>query len=345
MNFRDHARVQSKACAALGSAFTARLLDMLADRLAPGPSVAERLLNWPAERLGPDAVALRLAGALHHLVLSNKAPVLRRLYDSPEVASDSQLWRVVDAALRLYAADILVTLDSAPQTNELRRSAVLIAAANWLAATYKLPLVLSELGSSAGLNLLWDNYTLDIDGQRFGAADSPVVLTPEWHGDLPEQVQPVIRARAGVDLNPLDPDADRLRLLSYIWPDQPDRMTRTAHALDIAIEKRPQIARANAIDWLETRLSRPVPHAIHLVFHTIAWQYFTPEDQTRGLDILARAGAKCRMDEPLAYLSMEDDRTRPGAALNLHLWPENVQFNLGRADFHGRWVEWHAPAP
>ena len=345
MNFREHARKQAKSCAELGSLFTARVLNVLADRLAPGAAVSERLLTWPCDRLGPDAVALRLAGALHHLVLTNKAPVLKRLYANPDAASDSQLWRIIEACLRLYATEILLTLDSAPQTNELRRSAVVIAAAHWLSATFKLPLVLSELGSSAGLNLIWDHYTLEIEGQRFGADNSAVVLRPDWHGELPAQVVPVIRARAGVDLNPLDPVADRQRLLSYIWPDQPQRLTRTAQALDMVQAAQPQIIRANAIDWLEGRLARPIPQAIHLVFHTIAWQYFTPQDQARGVDMLARAGSKCRADEPLAHLSMEDDGTRPGAALKLHLWPENQCFNLGRADFHGRWVEWHDPAP
>ncbi len=31
------------------------------------------------------------------------------------------------------------------------------------------------------------------------------------------------------------------------------------------------------------------------------------------------------------------------AALGLHLWPDDVILDLGRADFHGRWVRWAAP--
>lgn len=344
MSFREHARAQATACAALGSPFMSRLLSILAEKLAPGSAVADRLLNWPTDRLGPDAAALRLTGALHYLVLSGQAPMLARLYEQPDAATDSQLWRIVDAAMRLHAAEIFRTLECAPQTNELRRSAVLIATAHWLSARFKLPLVLSELGSAAGLNLLWDSYTLEIGESRFGAYDRSVLLTPAWSGDLPEPVVPVIRARAGVDLNPLDPDSDRLRLLSYLWPDQPARLESTIRALDLASALKPEIARANVIDWLEARLARPVPKAIHLVFHTIAWQYFTADDQARGLALLARAGAQCRADEPLAHFSMEDDGEGPGAALVLHLWPQNHRFDLGRADFHGRWVEWNAPA-
>ena len=343
MNFRDHARAQADACLALGSPFTARLLTLIADRLRPGTPVAEALLNWPSERLQPDAVALRLAGALHHLVLTGDARVLTRLYASPESVADAQLWHALDAALRIKSAPILDTLALAPQTNEVGRAAVYIAAAHWLSAAYRLPLVMSELGSAAGLNLLWDQYRMVIEDESWGPPDSAIELTPDWTGPLPPVTSPVIRARAGVDMNPLDPEQDRARLLSYIWPDQVERVARMNAALDLASEKRPDIARGHSIDWLEGRLARPIPQAIHLVCHTISWQYLSEDEQARGLALLARAGGKVRVDEPLAHLSMEADGTGPGAALTLHLWPGNDRIALGRADFHGRWIDWQAP--
>jgi hypothetical protein len=343
VNFRAHARAQAEICLSLGSPFTARLLSLVADRLRPGTPVADRLLNWPAERLRPDAVALRLAGALHHLVLTGQAQVLARLYANGGNVADAQFWHALDAALRLKAAPILDTLALAPQTNEVGRASVYIAAAHWLSAAYRLPLVISELGSAAGLNLLWDQYALEIDDQIWGPADAAIRLTPDWTGALPPMAPPLIRARAGVDLNPLDPVADRTRLLSYIWADQRARMARMQAALDLATEKRPEITRGNAIDWLEGRLSRPVPQAVHLVCHTVAWQYFPEADQARGRAMLARAGGRVRMDEPLAHLSMEADDAGPGAALVVHLWPGNDRIVLGRADFHGRWIDWQAP--
>lgn len=344
MSFRDHARAQAKACAELGSPFTARVLTLVADRLAPGHVLGERLLYWPSTQQRADAVALRLAGALHYLVLRGKTPVLARIYAQPESVPDSQFWRVLDAAMRLHADEIMAILDSPPQTNEIRRSAVLIATAHWLTAAYGLPLVLSELGSSAGLNLLWDDYALEIGGQHYGPETPALTLAPDWRGDLPPVASSVIRARAGVDLNPLDPERDALRLLSYIWADQRDRLEQTRTALELACEKRPVVTKGNAIDWLETRLSRPVTQAVHLVYNTLVWQYLSPQEQARGAALLERVGARCRKDEPLAHLSMEQDEDGPGAALTLHLWPENIRIDLGRADFHGRWVDWRAPA-
>ena len=36
------------------------------------------------------------------------------------------------------------------------------------------------------------------------------------------------------------------------------------------------------------------------------------------------------------------DHWPAGSALTLRLWPGDLTIELGRADFHGRWVRWHA---
>jgi hypothetical protein len=241
----------------------------------------------------------------------------------------------------MQPTQILDWLTSPPQTNEVRRSAVLIAAAHWLTTHYGLPLILSELGASAGLNLLWDRYALSVPGHTFGPSDPVLTLSPDWTGPLPPLATPTILDRRGVDLNPLDPVTDRLRLMSYIWPDQPDRLTRTGMALDLATHLRPKVDEADAADWLETRLATPTPSALHLVFHTVAWQYFPTTTQNHALAAMRTASHH----SPVAHLSMEADGNTPGAALTLTLWPDGETIPLGRADFHGRWVNWAAPPP
>ena len=89
----------------------------------------------------------------------------------------------------------------------------------------------------------------------------------------------------------------------------------------------------------------PHPGALHLVCHTVAWQYFPPAVQARCASALARAGAAASAAAPLAHFGMEADGAAPGAALRLTLWPGGETLDLGRADFHGRWVDWRAPAP
>ena len=328
---------QAEACAALGSPLMHRLMTGLAERLEPGTSVADRVLRWQGDPSSKaDSVPLRLAGGLHALILSDKAPALAAAYASGDDPTDTAL-----AVIREHPAFLLDWLTSPPQTNEVRRSAVLIAAARWLTARFGLPLVLSELGASAGLNLLWDHYALGIGNQSFGPAEPALTLTPDWTGPLPPETSPKILDRRGVDLNPLDPVTDRLRLLAYIWPDQPDRLARSRAALDLAARHRPQIDRADAADWLEARLATPTSGALHLIFHTVAWQYFPPATQTRALAAIKAAIRHA----PIAHLSMEADGQSPGAALTLTLWPGGDTIPLGRADFHGRWVNWTAPTP
>lgn len=337
MTIRQLFRQQAEDCAAMGSPLMARLMSGLAEGLHPGTPVADHILS----REGPattraHALPLRLAGGLHALVLTGQDPALAAAYASGTDPTTEAL-----AALTRHPAFLHDWLKSPPQTNEVRRSAPLIAAAHWLTKRFGLPLNLSELGASAGLNLLWDHYALRIGDQHFGPAEATLTLTPDWTGPLPPHTPPTILDRRGVDPNPLDPQTDRLRLLAYLWPDQPDRIARTRTALVLAAQARPQIDRADAADWLETRLATPTPGTLHLIFHTVAWQYFPPATQTRALAAMAAASRHT----PITRLSMEADGNAPGAALTLTLWPGNETIRLGRADFHGRWVDWQAPAP
>lgn len=335
------------------------LLAGLAEGLSAETPVGAKVLGWPGDPSGvADALPLRLAGGLHALVIAGKDSDLALAYAQAGAGKPARgtnlppteaqhLTVAALAALERNAAFMLTWIDTAPQTNEVRRSAALIAAGHWLTARFGLPLVLSELGSSAGLNLLWDHYGLDIVGHRYGPNQPALTLSPDWEGPPPPQVAPRILTRAGVDLNPLDPMADRLCLLAYLWPDQPDRLSRSSQALDLAASLRPSVTRADAIDWLDHRLQDRTPNTVHVVFHTVTWQYFPKAAQERGQALIEAAGTRATPDAPLAHLAMEADAASPsdGAALTLQLWPGGQTIPLARVDFHGRWLHWTAPAP
>ena len=334
---------QSAACAALGSPFMAQLCRVLGLNLRPDRPLTRRLFDWPGD-LGPSSqsIPLRLAGALHAHRLAGDAALVAAY--PPNSLSDAALWDVIDAALDRHAAAIDAFIDSPPQTNEVRRSAALIAAGHWLAARHPLPFVFSELGASAGLNLMWDRFGLQTPTGTLGPETPALVLAPDWRGDpAPAPCPPTVVARAGVDLNPLDPAApdDQARLLAYLWPDQPHRQTLTRAAIACAP---PRPERADAIDWLAPRLA-PMPGHLHLIWSTIAWQYFPAERQNTGRALIEAAGARATAQAPLAWLSYEPDGKSPGAALTLRLWPGDLTLALGRVDFHGRWIDWRAPSP
>ena len=325
----------------MGSPFTARLLGLLAEELTPETPLGPRLLAWDGT---PDeAVPLRLAGALHALVLSGEAPSLAAAYPPGEV-SDAALRTALADALRDRAVVVGTFLDSPPQTNEVGRSAVLIAAAHWLHGRRPLPLRLSELGASAGLNLNFDRYALLAQGTRLGPADAALTLAPGWTGTRPLPAPVRIKERRGVDLSPIDlrDPAQRLRLRSYVWADQTERLARLDAAL--ALPRAP-VDRGDAAPWLARRLAERHPGQLHLVYHTVAWQYFPGATQAACTAALARAGARATPDAPLAHLAMESDGLTFGAAVSLTLWPRGETFDFGRADFHGRWVDWRAWDP
>ena len=338
-DIREEFRQNAEGWAKMGSPLMARLARLFADRLDDSTETGQRMLNWVPNI--EDALLLRLTGGLHRLVLEGRAPVLAAAYADPDV-SDDALWTALDKTLRHRDGELLQSLNSAPQTNEVRRSAVLIPVAHLLTARLGLPLVISELGSSAGLNLLFDQFGLVINGQHYGPDAAEVTLTPDWEGPLPPHAPPQVVAREGVDLNPLDPKADALRLLSYIWPDQPERLARTKTALDLAALQAPTVTQGDAVDWLEQRLTMHLPGRLHVVWHTVFWQYLPPDARARATAMLEAAGAKASADAPLAHFAMENAPDGKSAALTLTLWPSCEVIDLGRADFHGRWVKWHA---
>ncbi|MGC1504008.1 MAG: DUF2332 family protein [Sulfitobacter sp.] len=342
MSLPDAFKAQADTCTRMGSPFMGQLLSVLATDWPTDSALGRKFAGYSGD-IGPagHSLPLRVAGGLHALVLNNAAPELAALYP-PHSATDDALRTGILAALETHQAFLLDWTDSPPQTNEVRRSAALIAGAHVALQHFDLPIHLSELGASGGLNLLWDQYAVEIDGTRFGADMPAVLLSPEWSGAKPPKARPVIAERAGVDLNPLDPRrADHLlRLTAYLWADQPDRLTMTRAAASLA-HSPPQ--KGDAIDWLGPRLAAAPQDHLHMIQHTVAWQYFPEAAQARGKALIEAAGAQATASRPLAWLSMETDGDttgKVGAALTLRLWPGDVSLDLGRADFHGRWVKW-----
>lgn len=270
MNIRDAFAAQGVICKSLGSPFMGRLMPLIGERLSRGTPVADRILDWPGDvTAAGDSVPLRLAGALHALKIEGRA--LQDVYP-PVEASDDDLWAAIEAALEDHRAHIMYWLDSAPQTNEVRRAACILPALAEVAKLYDQPLELLEVGASAGLNLCSDQFRLVLPGGSIGPEHSPVQITTDWTGPLPATKLPDIVARKGNDLNPLDPSnsQDRLRLLAYLWPDQPERLARTEAAIEIAASTPTLVEAGDAGDWIETELAELAPDRVRVLYHTVA---------------------------------------------------------------------------
>lgn len=331
---------QAHWCARLGSPFTARLCEALRATLDRGSAVGARVLDWRGDPgPGGDALALRLCGGLHALVRAGGAPALAALYPPAPLPDAAMLARALAPVLESGA--LLPWLDGAPQTNEVGRAAVLMAGLLVAAARFPQPIMLYELGASAGLNLQLDRYAFDLGGRPVGDPASRVRLAPAWTGNPPPAAEVRIAARLGVDLNPLDVRRDRDRLLAYLWPDQVRRLAQARAALDIAAADPPPVARGDAAAWLERTLAIPGPAgATRIVMHSVAFQYFPASAQARIVRHVERAGAAATREAPFAWLRFEKLPQDDGYSLRLRAWPDGEDRLLAWAHPHAASVRW-----
>jgi hypothetical protein len=327
------------------SLFTARLAQVLIGVLDETSALGRRVLDWPGNP-HDDAVALRVFAALHALARTGAVVELSAVYP-PGQPSDEQLEVAVRAAISDADPFLARYLDSPPQTNEVGRSGVILGAALILARRFGHPLRLYEIGSSAGLNLRMADYAYDLgNARRWGSPLASVTVHSEWRGNLPPLDAPLrVERAAGCDVAPLDPrdDTDAARLVSYVWADQFDRLERIEAALwpargdDIAVE------RADAADWIERLCAEPAPPGVaRLVFHSLVWSYLPQQTRDRIVAALEAAGARATAESPLGWLRFENDflPDKPSARLDMRVWPDGADTMLGRAQYHGRWVEW-----
>ena len=330
---------QAYWCARLGSPFTASLCEILGKRLDRLSAIGRRALDWPGEpRALGDALALRLCAGLHFMVRAGQVPQLGALYPPAPVPDEAALWRAL--APLLDDAGLEAWLGSAPQTNEVGRSAVLTSGLLVVADRFRLPLRLYELGASAGLNLLLDHYRYDLGGLETGNRASAVFLAPEWEGPAPPDAAIRIAARAGADLNPPRLPRDAPRLPAYLWPDQPGRLARLEAALAIAADHPPRVDQADAADWIEAELDiAPEPDMVRVVLHSVAFQYFGAGAQARIARHIEAVGAAAHAGAPLAWLRFEKEPDADRYALRLRTWPGGEEL-LAWTHPHGSKVTW-----
>lgn len=333
--------MQASASAALGSPMYASLHRELGERYAadPAATVLRQLLTDRTVRPVHDAVVLRLAGAVHRIVLRGAAPDLAAHY--PTVGgqpNDGFIDDFLKVVVR-HRDEIDQALDEQVQTNEVGRSAVLAGGFALISRRFGLPLELFELGASAGLNLRWDRFWYDTGETSTGDRSSEVRFTDVW--PAPPVLSTVdIAERHGCDIAPLDvrDPAAQMRLLSFVWPDQLERFARLSAALAIASNFDAAIECADAGEWLGRRLPRRAGGATSVVYHSIVWQYLSGATKDAVRDVLDHWGSHATSAHPLAWLRMEPDGGR--ANLRLRTWPGEHDEVLATATFHGADIRW-----
>ena len=329
-------------CAHLGSPFTAALLRAALVELQPGAALHNIIGAWPGDPLS-DILPLRVAGALHALVLAGTSPELATAYPPQPLPDDQSLHALLLNALRQHRDFIARFIESPPQTNEVGRSAVLLGGFLEIAAATKKPLRLLEIGASAGLNLLWDRFYYRLGGASWGDQASPVHLAPAWDGGPPPLSAPIqVAKRSGCDLAPIDiTDEDQaLRLRAYVWADQTDRLARLDGAIALARRHHPGVEQGNATSFLRRHLADPAPEQATVVYHSIMWNYVTDADKAAITGVMRDAASRATATSPLAWLRFEIVSKDQYPELHLTLWPGGENRRLAVANPHGASVAW-----
>jgi hypothetical protein len=335
---------QARVCATVGSPLYEALLERTAaDVAAGGPSwtVIEPFEAIPTEEM----LGLRFLGAAHRMVLEGGAPELARHFPSAGGDADAEAaWHALRSLAEERADRLRELMDRTIQTNEVGRCAALVGGFHCVARETGLPLQIREIGSSAGLLLLWDRYRYESVQDAWGEPGSPV----RFGADLFDPAPPLHRHatvmdRRGCDRAPVDPASEdgRLTLLSYVWPDMTHRFELLRAALDLARTAPGPVDRAHGPTWLAEQLAGRAPAAATVVSHSIVMQYLSEAEREEVRATIARAGEGATPDTPLAWLRLEPG-TPERAHMRLTLWPGGGERFLAECGYHGRPVRWLA---
>jgi hypothetical protein len=221
------------------------------------------------------------------------------------------------------------------QTNVPRRGVAVRLAMHEIATRISGPVTFLEIGPSAGIQLRFDRWAVDMASRRFGPADAPLTLPTEWRSDRPppdlDGIAPV-RERLGIDLHPVDATdpEERRWLQALVWPEHRERFAELAAALDAVAADPPTILQGDAIELLP-RL--PLPDDIPLVvFHAMV-RVHVPADRQSAFDsAIAALGEQRR----LFHVSLEADGGDPLLALRDS---HGADRDLAVVEGHGRWIQ------
>lgn len=233
-----------------------------------------------------------------------------------------------------------VMLARRTQTNEPARCATLLPAL----ASLPGPLALIEVGASAGLTLLADQYSYDYGGHWVEGLDpaAPVLrCTVSGPAPLPATV-PTIVWRAGLDLNPLDVTSDDdVRWLScLLWPGEGDRKQRLAAAIATARRDPPPVHRGDLLTDLPALAARAPAGATLVVYHSAVLAYVSPPGRREFAAIVGGLDAVWLSNEAPGVVESAPSPSGPDASFVL---ARDGATALALTGGHGDWLRWLAP--
>jgi len=284
-------------------------------------------------------------GAVHYLLLKGSNHELREYYRS--IVSKPRDFTTAfpyfrDFCLKYSHEIIQILKNKLVQTNEVGRCSYLYPAFCYIYEKIKRPLALIEIGTSSGLQLLWDKYCYSYNSNEevYGEALSDLIIKSEMKGVRPPVIlkqSPQVTSRIGIDLHINDlynPD-DYLWLKSLIWPEHTQRISSFESASKCLKLQPLELIEGDGVKLL-TEIALKIPQdSVICVFHTHVANQMPEESKYELLERIKIIGQE--RDIFHLYNNMWDLGL---IHLEYYLGGKAYSETLAETDGHGRWFKW-----
>jgi hypothetical protein len=280
----------------------------LYERLATGIADDEFLLELVRSAPPSQQRPTLLFAAVHELVVHERQHPLASYYSnvSSSVAHGDPLPAFRDFC-SVYREQLQTRMNTGrTQANDVRRSAALAIGLHYAQSRVTKPLVLVELGASAGLLLLFDRYRINLGGYLLGPENSPVdipVSADDRAKALLPLVMPHLSDRVGVDLAPIDlNDPAQVRWLeAFVWPEAHIDLDRLRAAIAVARTEPPIVVQGDAVSSLPAILDSISEAYTPVVFHSTLFTYLNALQRQAICECMETVGSR----RDLCWLPLE----------------------------------------
>ncbi|WP_432355619.1 DUF2332 domain-containing protein [Sporosarcina sp. A2] len=320
---------------------SSKLYEFLSINIAKDAELLDLCLAVPKGQPVPNL----LFGAVHYLLFKGNEHQLRDYYRSitiqPKQIGNETFGYFKDFCIR-YRDEIIPILKSKlVQTNEVRRCGYLYPTFSWIYNKTQQPLSIIEIGTSAGLQLLWDTYSYSYGTKEtVGNKNARVHITSEVKGDhfpIVLSESPPIVSKIGLDLNinDLSDPEDYLWLKALIWPEHQERLELFVQAAANLKENPIQLVEGDGVLLLSEVVETLPADSTICIFHTHVANQIPTESKHELVERIASLGRK--RDVFHIYNNMWDRQ------LHLDYYVNGKEFKntIGDTDGHGRWFEWN----
>ncbi|WP_064093422.1 DUF2332 domain-containing protein [Rossellomorea aquimaris] len=228
------------------------------------------------------------------------------------------------------------------QTNEVRRCAYLYPAFSFIYEKTKMPLALIEIGTSGGLQLLWDQYqySYNENNERFGNLESQLLISSTIRGAHQPNIietSPPVTSRTGFDLH-INNKADHPWLKALIWPEHEERRALFDQAVKSLRDIDLELIEGDGVELFVQKVEEIPESQLVCIFHTHVANQIPEESKQELMRKIKELGLKrnvCHL-----YNNMWDRKLH----LDFYLDGEEYQHTVGETEGHGKWFEWNIPS-